>query len=58
MARAVTRMPLDGLAISKINIETCLDAQGVGRDFDMAGFFAVSMQQCFGSIASPRRGNR
>ena len=40
MARAVTRMPLDGIAMSKINVETSLDAQGVGREFDMAGFYA------------------
>ena len=45
MARAVTRMPLDGIAMSKINVETCLDAQGVGREFDMAGFYAAAMQR-------------
>ena len=45
MARAVTRMPLDGIAMSKINVETSLDAQGVGREFDMAGFYAASMQR-------------
>ncbi len=47
MAHAVTRMPLDGIAMSKINVETCLDAQGVGREFDMAGFYAVTMQRCW-----------
>ena len=45
MAHAVTRMPLDGIAMSKINVETCLDAQGVGREFDMAGFYAATMQR-------------
>lgn len=45
MARAVARMPLDGIAMSKINVETSLDAQGVGREFDMAGFYAQSLQQ-------------
>ena len=51
MARAVTRMPLDGIAMSKINVETCLDAQGVGREFDMAGFYAATMQQCWDEAA-------
>ena len=51
MARAVTRMPLDGIAMSKINVETCLDAQGVGREFDMAGFYAVSMQRVWDEVA-------
>lgn len=52
MARAVTRMPLDGIAMSKINVETCLDAQGVGREFDMAGFYAVTMQRCWDELAA------
>ncbi len=47
MARAVTRMPLDGIAMSKINVETSLDAQGVGREFDMAGFYATSLQRAW-----------
>ena len=47
MAHAVTRMPLDGIAMSKINAETALDAAGVGREFDMAGFYAVSLQRCW-----------
>jgi enoyl-CoA hydratase/carnithine racemase len=51
MARAVTRMPLDGIAMSKINVETCLDAQGVGREFDMAGFYAVSMRAYWDSVS-------
>ena len=51
MARAVTRMPLDGVAMSKINVETCLDAQGVGREFDMAGFYAIGMQRYWDEIA-------
>jgi enoyl-CoA hydratase/carnithine racemase len=45
MARSVTRMPLDGITMSKINMETCLDAQGVGREFDMAGFYALAMRR-------------
>ena len=49
MARAVARMPLDGIAVSKINAETCLDAAGVGREFDMAGFYAVTLQRVWES---------
>lgn len=52
LARAVTRMPLDGIAMSKINVETSLDAQGVGREFDMAGFYAVSMQRVWDEAAT------
>ena len=48
MARAVTHMPLDGIAMSKINVETALDAQGVGREFDMAGFYAESLRRVRG----------
>ena len=52
MAHAVTRMPLDGIAMSKINVETCLDAQGVGREFDMAGFYAATMQRYWDDAAA------
>ncbi len=51
MARAVTRMPLDGIAMSKINVETCLDAQGVGREFDMAGFYAEGLRRVWDGMA-------
>lgn len=51
LARAVTRMPLDGIAMSKINVETCLDAQGVGREFDMAGFYTGAMQGYWDELA-------
>lgn len=44
MARAVTRMPLDGLAMSKLMAGAVMDAQGVGQDFDMAGFHAQAQQ--------------
>lgn len=56
MARAVTRMPLDSIAMSKINVETCLDAQGVGREFDMAGFYAVTMQRYWDEAAAHSAG--
>jgi enoyl-CoA hydratase/carnithine racemase len=44
MAQSAARMPLDGLAMSKILVEAFLDTQGVGQDFDMAGFYDHSMQ--------------
>lgn len=40
MARAVTRMPLDGISMSKLNREAHLDACGVGREFDAVPFYA------------------
>ena len=43
MARSAARIPLDGIAMSKLMIETCLDSQGVGQDFYMAGFYAGSI---------------
>lgn len=52
MARAAARTPLDGIAMSKINVETCLDMQGVGRDFDMAGFNAVAMRRYWDDVAA------
>lgn len=56
MARAVTRMPLDGIAMSKINVETCLDAQGIGREFDMADFYAVTLQRYWDAVAAQGQG--
>ena len=43
-ARAAARTPLDGVAMSKLLLEAFLDTQGVGQDFDMAGFHADAMQ--------------
>ena len=43
-ARAAARTPLDGVAMSKLLLEGFLDTQGVGQDFDMAGFHADAMQ--------------
>lgn len=42
MARAVTRMPLDGITMSKMLLQSVLDSHGVGREFDMAGFYAAA----------------
>jgi enoyl-CoA hydratase len=37
----VARMPLDGVVMSKMLQQPVLDASGVGREFDMAGFYAI-----------------
>ena len=42
-AEAAARMPLDGVAMTKLLLEAFLDTQGVGQDFDMAGLYADSM---------------
>lgn len=42
-AKAAALMPLDGVAMTKVLLECFLDTQGVGQDFDMAGFYASSM---------------
>lgn len=44
-ARAVTRMPLDGVTMSKMLQQSVLDAHGVGREFDLAGFYATALAQ-------------
>lgn len=42
-ASRAARVPLDGVAMSKLLLEAFLDTQGVGQDFDMAGFYADSL---------------
>lgn len=42
------RMPLDGVAMSKLLVEAFLDTQGVGQDFDLAGFYADALQAAGG----------
>jgi enoyl-CoA hydratase/carnithine racemase len=43
LARRAARMPLDGIAMSKLMMETVLDAQGVGQEFDMAGHYRSAL---------------
>jgi enoyl-CoA hydratase/carnithine racemase len=43
MAAAVSRMPIDGITMSKMLQQAVLDGHGVGRDFDQAGFYAAAM---------------
>lgn len=38
---SVTGMPLDGVTMSKMLLQSVLDAHGVGRDFDLADQFAI-----------------
>lgn len=49
MAQSAARMPLDGVAMTKVLLEAYLDTQGVGQDFDMAGFYDDSMQSALRS---------
>lgn len=39
---SITRMPLDGVTMSKMLLQSVLDSHGVGREFDMAGFYAAA----------------
>lgn len=43
IAQNAARMPLDGVAMTKLLLEAFLDTQGVGQDFDMAEHYAASM---------------
>lgn len=43
-AESAARMPLDGVAMTKLLLEAYLDTQGVGQDFDLAGFHADALQ--------------
>ncbi|MDP3137891.1 MAG: enoyl-CoA hydratase/isomerase family protein, partial [Burkholderiaceae bacterium] len=45
MAAAAAKMPLDGIAMSKLLVEAFLDTQGVGQDFDMAGLYADALHR-------------
>ena len=43
LAQRIARMPLDGITVSKMNLNACLDAMAVGQEFDMSGYFAAGM---------------
>ena len=43
IAQSAARMPLDGVAMTRLLLEAFLDTQGVGQDFDLAGQYAASM---------------
>lgn len=48
-AHAAAKMPLDGVAMTKLLFEAYLDTQGVGQDFDMADFYADSLHLALGN---------
>jgi enoyl-CoA hydratase/carnithine racemase len=41
-AWTATRMPLDGITMSKMLLQSVLDGHGVGREFDQADFYAAA----------------
>ncbi len=45
VASSVVRLPLDGIAMSKLLVEGLLDTQGVAQEFDAAALAAASMPQ-------------
>ncbi len=44
LARDCCKMPLDGIAMSKLMMESYLDGQGVGEEFDHIPFYAAAMR--------------
>jgi enoyl-CoA hydratase/carnithine racemase len=50
MVRAASGMPLDGITMSKMLLQAVLDGHGVGREFDMAGHYAIHRS----TVAGPR----
>lgn len=56
MAQLAARMPLDGVAMTKLLTEAFLDTQGVGQDFDMAGFYGASMASALHSSKAQKPG--
>lgn len=49
MGARVARMPLDGVVMSKMLQQPVLDASGVGREYDMAGFYAAGLHMTGGA---------
>jgi enoyl-CoA hydratase/carnithine racemase len=43
LASRASLMPLDGITMSKMMLQAVLDGHGVGREFDMAGFYASAL---------------
>jgi enoyl-CoA hydratase/carnithine racemase len=44
MGARVARMPLDGVVMSKMLHQPVLDVSGVGREYDLAGFYAAGLE--------------
>lgn len=49
MAARAARMPLDGIAISRVMLDAVLDAHAVGKEFDQAGFYRAAIPVPAGS---------
>jgi enoyl-CoA hydratase/carnithine racemase len=45
MATRAAAVPLDGITVSKMNMNACLDAMGVGQDFDLAEFYGAGWRE-------------
>lgn len=43
-AQAAARMPLDGVAMTKLLLEAFMDTQGIGQEFDMAPLYADALR--------------
>jgi hypothetical protein len=43
-AQAAARIPLDGVAMTKLLLEAFLDTQGIGQEFDMAPLYADALR--------------
>jgi len=58
MAKTAARMPLDGIAISRVMQETYLDSQGVGKEFDHMRFYRGAAASFALDTGSSRAGHR
>lgn len=58
LARSIAKAPLDGIAMSKLMVESFLDGQGVGEEFDAAPFHAASLRAAAAAPSpSPKKGS-
>lgn len=52
LARTAARMPSDAMSLSKVMVESYLDSQAVGKEFDHAAFYATGMRALHASQES------
>jgi enoyl-CoA hydratase/carnithine racemase len=55
MGARVARMPLDGVVMSKMLQQPVLDVSGVGREYDMASFYAAGLELAGGPKTGDER---
>jgi enoyl-CoA hydratase/carnithine racemase len=55
LARSIAKVPLDGIAMSKLMVESFLDGQGVGEEFDAAPFHAASLRAVAAAPSAKKR---